>query len=164
MNSVSLPSGFTARNATLDDVDIAVELFKIYASTTAGVEDVNAEEARNLWQSPMFDPATDIHLVFSEAGQLVAYVETWVNSEVPVNPFVWACVHPDFTGQGLMQTTGLDRFFRIKTANLTETPAETPASPQPDLSGTSDAAAKNQGRPVWEWWNYRDDRPHAPAE
>lgn len=69
----------------------------------------------------------------------------------------------DFTGQGLMQTTGLDRFFRIRTPNSAETPAETSAPSQPDLIGTSDAGAKNQARPVWEWWKYRDDRPHAPG-
>lgn len=101
MNAVHLPEGFTSRSATLDDVDIAADLFKTYALAMAGVEDINAEETRSAWQSPGFAPATDIHMVFTPTGQLVAYAEAWVNSELPVHPFVWACVHPDFAGMGL---------------------------------------------------------------
>jgi len=101
MNALNLPEGFTIRSATLDDVDIAADLFKTYASATAGVEDINAEETRNAWQSPGFNPGTDIHMVFTRAGQLVAYAEAWVNSKLPVHPFIWACVHPNFTGKGL---------------------------------------------------------------
>lgn len=101
MSTVPVPEGFTARSATMEDVDIAADLFKTYGLTTAGAEDINAEETRNVWQSPGFNPATDIQLVFTPAGQLAAYVETWVNSKPPVHPFIWACVHPDFMGQGL---------------------------------------------------------------
>jgi len=101
MNTITLPADFMVRSATLDDVDIAADLFKIYALATAGVEDINAEETRNAWQSPGFNPATDIHLVFTNDGHLAAYVEAWVNSKLPVHPFVWACVHPDFVGKGL---------------------------------------------------------------
>jgi len=101
MDTLTLPAGFLARSATFDDVDSAADLFKIHALATAGVEDINAEETRNAWQSPGFNPATDIHLVFSASGQLAAYVEAWVTSKVPVHPFVWACVHPDFVNKGL---------------------------------------------------------------
>jgi ribosomal protein S18 acetylase RimI-like enzyme len=101
MNRYSLPVGFTVRSATLNDVDIAADLFKTYALAVAGVEDIDAEETRNAWQSPGFDPATDIQMVFSPEGQLAAYVEVWANSKLPVHPFIWACVHPDFMGLGL---------------------------------------------------------------
>jgi hypothetical protein len=71
----------------------------------------------------------------------------------------------DFTGQGLMQTTGLDRFFRIKTSATDAAANATPANetPQPDLSGTSGAQPAAKALPVWEWWTKRDDRPHAPG-
>jgi mycothiol synthase len=101
MNTRSLPADFTVRSATLEDVEIAAELFKTYALAVAGVEDINAEETRNAWQSPGFDPTTDIQLMFSPEGQLAAYVEVWANNKLPVHPFLWACVHPDFTGLGL---------------------------------------------------------------
>ena len=101
MSTFYLPGGFTSRSATLEDVDIAAELFKINALATDGGEDINAEETRSAWQSPGFNPATDIHLVFANDGQLAAYVEVWANSKLPVHPFVWACVHPDLYGKGL---------------------------------------------------------------
>ena len=101
MSTFYLPEGFTSRSATLEDVDIAAELFKINALATDGGEDINAEETRSSWQSPGFNPATDIHLVFANDGQLAAYVEVWANSKLPVHPFVWGCVHPDLYGKGL---------------------------------------------------------------
>ncbi len=101
MNTLTLPEGFIARSAALDDADIVADLFRIYSLATAGVEDLNAEETRNSWQSPGFNPDTDIRLVFTTDGQLAAYVEVWVNSKLPVHPFIWACVHPNFIGKGL---------------------------------------------------------------
>ena len=101
MNVPSLPSGFSSRSAILEDAELAAQLFKTYSQATAAVEDLNAEETRSAWQSPRFNPGTDINLVFALSGQLAGYVEAWVNGEVPVHPFVWACVHPDFMGKGL---------------------------------------------------------------
>jgi ribosomal protein S18 acetylase RimI-like enzyme len=97
-------------------VDIAADLFKTYALAVAGVEDIDAEETRNVWRSPGFDPATDIQLVFSPDGQLAAYVEVWANSKLPVHPFIWACVHPGFMGLGLgtyITAWGEDRCCKV---------------------------------------------------
>lgn len=66
----------------------------------------------------------------------------------------------DFTGQGLMQTTGLDRFFRVKTVETTPASTE-PQPPAPDLSGTS-STAPPAALPVWKWWQ-SEARPHAPG-
>lgn len=66
----------------------------------------------------------------------------------------------DFTGQGLMQTTGLDRFFRVKTAETTTAPTE-PQPPQPDLSATT-STTPPATMPVWKWWQ-TEARPHAPG-
>jgi len=81
MNRASLPEGFTARSATLEDVDIAADLFKTYGLATAGADDINAEETRNVWQSPGFSPATDIQLVFAQAGQLAG---NFIGCSLPV--------------------------------------------------------------------------------
>lgn len=116
MNTFSLPEGFVVRSATLDDADIVADLFKIYSLATAGVEDINAEETRNNWKSPGFNPATDTNLVFTNNRKLVAYVEALVNSELPVHPFIWACVHPDFNGKGLgtyITTWGEERCHQV---------------------------------------------------
>lgn len=66
----------------------------------------------------------------------------------------------DFTGQGLMQTTGLDRFFRVKVAESVPATAE-PQLPAPDLCGTS-STAPPAALPVWKWWQ-SEARPHAPG-
>lgn len=81
------------------------------------------------------------------------------------NKLTWDCTliegGRDFTGQGLMQTTGLDRFFRVQTPEVAPQPA-TPQPPQPDLSGTS-STARPAPLPIWKWWNMNNDRPHAPG-
>ncbi|QDU30181.1 hypothetical protein ETAA8_53000 [Anatilimnocola aggregata] len=66
----------------------------------------------------------------------------------------------DFTGQGLMQTTGLDRFFtpKVRTAET----LENPESAAPRLAGTT-STAPPANLPVWQWWLKRDERPHAPG-
>jgi len=101
VNTLTLPEGFIARSATLDDAEIAADLFKTYSLAVAGDDDLNAEETRNNWQAPGFKLITDTLLVFTSDGQLAAYVEAWVNSKLPVHPYIWACVHPDFMKKGL---------------------------------------------------------------
>ena len=101
MNTFTLPEGFMSRSATLDDVEIVADLFKINALATAGVEDINAEQTLIFWQAPGFNPATDIKLVFTNDRKLTACVEAWIDDKLPVHPFIRACVNPDFMGQGL---------------------------------------------------------------
>ena len=69
----------------------------------------------------------------------------------------------DFTGQGLMQTTGLDRFFRVKLPEQTESAPVEPSPPQPELTGTSQTTPSDKPLLVWRWWLQRDKRPHAPG-
>lgn len=66
----------------------------------------------------------------------------------------------DFTGQGLMQTTGLDRFFRVKVAESVPATAES-QTPPPDLTGTT-STTPSAALPVWKWWQ-SEARPHAPG-
>ncbi len=68
----------------------------------------------------------------------------------------------DFTGQGLMQTTGLDRFFTIRSTTSTKPEDTPPPVPQPDLAGTS-STAPAATLPVWQWWLSKEQRPHAPG-
>ena len=80
------------------------------------------------------------------------------------NKLTWDCTliegGRDFTGQGLMQTTGLDRYFRIRTPEAA--PATEPQPPQPDLTGTS-TSERPVPLPVWKWWQMNNERPHAPG-
>ena len=56
---------------------------------------------RNDWETPKFDPATDIRLVFSPEGTLVGYIEVWTIAKLPVHPWIWGRVHPDYSGLGI---------------------------------------------------------------
>jgi hypothetical protein len=72
----------------------------------------------------------------------------------------------DFTGQGLMQTTGLDRFLAPRDPRVGEITEPEPAKPaDPDLSGTTSAnlPQANNNLPIWKWWEYNNQRPHAPG-
>ncbi|KAA3644902.1 MAG: GNAT family N-acetyltransferase [Chloroflexi bacterium] len=96
-----LPDGLLARPATLDDVDNAVELFNAFAIHTIGSPDYTPDELKTDWTSPSFSLADDSHLVLDEAGKAVGYVDVAAYSEIPVNPFVWGCTHPEYEGRGI---------------------------------------------------------------
>lgn len=66
----------------------------------------------------------------------------------------------DFTGQGLMQTTGLDRFFRMNPAATNPPPL--PPQPTPEIEGTT-STTPSPVLPVWQWWLQSNKRPHAPG-
>jgi hypothetical protein len=72
----------------------------------------------------------------------------------------------DFTGQGLMQTTGLDRFLAPRDPRVGQVVEPEATKPvEPDLSGTTTAAASpaKDHLPIWKWWEYNNQRPHAPG-
>ena len=100
-NLPPLPTGFTARNARLEDVEMAAEMGKQYSLATTGFSDIDSESLRNMWQSPNFDPAQDIYLVFNPQNKLVGYYEAWANNIPPVHPFIWGAVDVEFHGLGI---------------------------------------------------------------
>jgi len=100
--SIALPEGFTVRGARLDDVELAIEMYNLWAQQTIGEDEItDAEAIRNEWVSPNFDPAEDIRLVFAPNGTLVGYIEVWKNTKPPVHPWIWGRVHPDYSELGI---------------------------------------------------------------
>lgn len=97
----ALPHGFTARPATMDDIPAAVDLFNTYSEHYLGIKGFTLDATETDWQTPKFNPETDIRLVFEPEGELVGYVEVWTISNPPVHPWVWGRVHPDYHGQGI---------------------------------------------------------------
>jgi mycothiol synthase len=92
---------FNSRGATLDDLDIAVRLINNYSKHYLDTIEASKEVFYNEWISPGFNPKTDIQLVFSPNQELIGYVEVWDNANPPVHPWVWWCVHPDHTKNGV---------------------------------------------------------------
>ena len=93
-----LQNGYIARGATMDDLETATNLMNTYSQHYLGTDEAPLDMIRNEWQSPGFDPQTDIRLVFTTEGQAVGYVEAWDTANPPVHPWVWWCEHPDYTG------------------------------------------------------------------
>jgi mycothiol synthase len=99
---VALPAGFTVRGATLEDVEISMEIHNLWAQKVIGEDEISdADAIRTDWVSPGFDPAEDIRLVFAPDGTLVGYVEAWTTFKPPVHPWIWGRVHPDYEGLGI---------------------------------------------------------------
>ena len=100
--TLSLPKGFIARGARLEDVEPSLEMYNLWAQKAIGEDEINdAEAIRNEWISPGFDPAEDIRLVFAPDDTLVGYIEVWTTSRHSVHPWIWGRVHPDYSGLGI---------------------------------------------------------------
>ena len=98
--SLPLPKGFTARPATLDDVDAAVELVNLCSMELIGRPEFEAHEFRNDWQSPSLDPATNVRLVYASDGTLAGYGGLW-DPAPHVQMHAMGSVHPAHRGQGV---------------------------------------------------------------
>ena len=100
-NSRQLPKGLSVRPAGLQDAGNALDLFNAFAVHTIGSPNYTLDELKNDWTSPGFSLAEDSLLVLNEAHIPVGYVDISAWAEVPVNPFVWGCTHPDYEGVGI---------------------------------------------------------------
>jgi len=96
-----LPTGFTARPATMDDLETAVSLMNASSQNQVGSDEHNVADTKMEWSQEKFNLETNTRLVFSPEGELVGYLEIWDIRAVPVHPWAWARVHPKFEGLGI---------------------------------------------------------------
>ena len=100
--SVHLPEGFTARGATMNDIEPSMALINRWSRSVVGWdESATVEGVRSEWTSPGFDPAEDIRLVFAPNGEMAGYIEVWTTSKPPVHPWIWGRVDPQYEGKGI---------------------------------------------------------------
>jgi mycothiol synthase len=101
-NVMTLPEGFTVRGANLDDVEPALVLYNRWSRSVIGRDEITEPQAiRREWQSPGFDPAEDVRLVFAPDGRMAGYNEVWTTANPPVHPWVWGRVDPEYEGMGI---------------------------------------------------------------
>ena len=101
MATQNLPSGFTTRKATMEDITAVVKLINDYAEHFLGYRGSTINRIETEWKTPRFNYEEDIHLVFNTQGELVGYIEVWMTGDPPVHPWIWGRVQPDYHGQGI---------------------------------------------------------------
>lgn len=97
VSDVRLKEGFIARALDVEnELEALVELANICSRAESGVNEYIIDEMRSELTVPGFDSTTDTYAIFTEAGQLVAYIDTF---EYANSVRVWCTwwVHPDFT-------------------------------------------------------------------
>lgn len=98
----TLAGEFIARPTTMDDLETVYALVETSMMEDFGTNNLSVEDIRSEWESPKFDVSKNTHSVYTaDQQQLVGYVEVWDTREIPVRPFVWGYVHPDYRGRGI---------------------------------------------------------------
>ena len=99
---LELPAGFTARGATLQDVEPAMALFNRWSRAVIGRDEFSsAEPIREEWQAPGVNLADDTRHIFAPSGELIGHVEVWTNSNPLVHPELWARLDPAYEDLGI---------------------------------------------------------------
>ena len=100
-NEQVLPAGFTVRPANMDDLETAVSLMNASSQNQVGRAEHTLEDTKLEWTQDKFNLETNTLLIFFPEGEMAGYIEIWDINAVPVNPWVWARVHPDYEGLGI---------------------------------------------------------------
>lgn len=96
-----LPAGFTSRPATMADAGPVTDLLNASAVAQIGHEEFDREETHIEWQTPGFDLENSSQVVIAPDGQIVGYIEVWDIAEMPIHPWLWGRVHPEYEGLGI---------------------------------------------------------------
>lgn len=99
--TTTLPAEFTVRPATMADLETAVALFNAASLAQTGREEFNVADIRSEWQTEDFHLDRATRVVVAPNGELAGYVEVWDTSAVPVSPWVWGRVAPQYEGLGI---------------------------------------------------------------
>ena len=119
-------NGFQTRAATLDDLDIVVDLSNAAAIADTGLKSTTREEKLTEWTSPQFNLPIDTELVFASDGQLAGCAQLW-DGEPHVRLYFGGRVHPDYRGQGIGSYL-VDWAERRARQSLPQAPPETRVS------------------------------------
>lgn len=84
------------RGPTHDDLEAITDLLNLTSMALIGKREFTIEALRHEWETPDFNPAEDIRLLYTPNGQLIAYAEAWDSHEPRVEPWFWFRIHPDY--------------------------------------------------------------------
>ena len=95
-----LPPGFRIRNAQLSDIPAAASVARACDLADIGEPEQDEDWLHDDWTRPRSDPSTDVFLVESRGGSVVAFAYTW-DEERYVRFDSVGYVHPDHRGRGV---------------------------------------------------------------
>ena len=91
--TIQLPAGFTARLATMDDLQAVVDVMNAVTQADIGLRNFTPAALQRQWGDDEFHLDTDAWLVADVAGRVVGYADFF--AETPPNPYeVTSWVHP----------------------------------------------------------------------
>ncbi len=99
--SVTLPEGYQARPAQMDDLENVVRLCNEWSRHIIGMEKFELEDSRHDWLTIGFNMETDTRIVLTPEGRTVGYYDVWDLFDPHVLVFFWGRVHPDFQEEGV---------------------------------------------------------------
>ena len=95
----TLPEGYTARSATLDDLPIVCDFLNVMSQLTFGRNSFTVTDIRIEWTGGGITLETSTQLIFDTTGALIAYMEIWMK---PINrSFIWSQIHPQHENLGI---------------------------------------------------------------
>jgi len=98
----NLPEGYSFRGAMQNDIPVIAYLINQRQMSLSSTRNFSAAELKQAWQTPRFNPAMDVRLVFDPREQLIGFIEVWVSNGLATDlPWLCGCVHPDFEGRGI---------------------------------------------------------------
>ncbi len=97
----TLPTGFTTRPATMDDIEAIIDLLNVCAIAYTGKPEVSMSNMTSFFTTPGFDLATSTRLTFAPDGKLVGYNDVDDTNPIPVKIGTWGRTHPDYEGLGI---------------------------------------------------------------
>ncbi|MGJ3238095.1 MAG: GNAT family N-acetyltransferase [Anaerolineae bacterium] len=89
------------RPATHADIDTFYALYRDENIESYGNFGMSKQELLAEWDFPHFDLSEHTLYAFTLSGEAIAYAELRVWRDIPVRPFIYAYVRPDYRGQGI---------------------------------------------------------------
>ena len=96
-----LPDNYSVRMANMEDLPEIHRLEQKASLHYLGVPGMSLERIKNEYQSPGFNSEQSVRLIEDQDGTLVALVEVWDESDLPVHPYLWLSVDQEHKDRGL---------------------------------------------------------------
>lgn len=96
-----LPENFTLRPAVMADMSDVIHLLNAAAQKYLGHDEFDEEALAAHWQNPQMDMAHSTRVIVTENGRIAGYADIEDSSSLPVRPYLFGRVLPEYENLGL---------------------------------------------------------------